>query len=218
MSDEKRYLTELETYLGECAQHIKSLVDAADDDKANTEVHEALQSAVDKEGELRENCEIGVRFNVVNTQLQAAVEKFDKAVGIGEEKGEEAAKAEAGLAEDETLVYVYLFNAHGMALRTWQNLLLPSAFFEHSVNRPIYADKEHVEAVLRAKPNKDRHAYVEVVIKKDDIFQTTGGQDLQDKYGHPLLRLRQGALKPKNAQYFFHKDTKYKISKDGQIV
>ena len=214
MSDEKRYLTELIDKLNDYSNQIKSL--RGDDVEICKQLIDILRSIVKIEDELREDCSMGVRFNVVRAQLQSLLEEIEQEVTyfLNTQASKEGQNS-LEIKEGERLVYVYLFNAQGMALKTWQNLLLQSALIEHSVNRPIYAEKEQIEAVLRAKSNKEQHAYIEIVIKDDDILKTAKSGALQDQYGYVLLRVRQGSLRTENIRSFFHEDSEYSVSSDG---
>lgn len=211
MSDEKRYLEELSHKLDEYASRVQSLPNTGNYEK----LRQLLKEILTIEKELREACEIGKRFNVIKTQLQMLLEKFEKEVEAIRGTGKTADKIGRQLGSNERLVYVYLFNAQGSILKTWQKSLLPQALIEHSVNRPIYMNKEDVIKVIHAKPNKAQHAYLEIAVKENDIVSSS--DLLKDQQGFGLLKLKQRALNIENIFSFFHDDKTYKII-EGEMI
>jgi len=214
MSEEKKYLNDLNAQLTDCIEQIKTV---GEDAAAIEKVFSLLNSIVVQEDELRTKYDIGVRFNVVRTQLQSVLKEFDKELAARAEESQDDEKEEQEISSDETLVYVYLFNAQGSILKSWQKLLSPGAMFEHSVNRPIYSELSAVEAMLREKPNIENHAYIIVAIKNADVLEANTETALKDQYGQPLLRLRQGALKTENIKRFVHLNREYNVSSEGMI-
>src|SRR3990167_9684781 len=103
------------------------------------------------------------------------------------------------------LVYVYLFNAHGLNFSSWQKMLSPSVFYEYSVNRPIYGEKAHVEAVIRNKTNKAQHGYLTIAVKKELI----SSESSKDALGNPLIKVKEGGLKIERLICFFHHNHEY---------
>jgi intracellular multiplication protein IcmQ len=211
---EKDYLTEAMQQLNKFSQDIR----ATDVNVTHPleQMLQIVQKALDADSQLREKYQIGVHYNVIHTQLEALLNQLNEKVQekkATEESKEIALKIEA----DRSTVYVYLFNAQGSILKTWQKLLLPGALVEHSVNRPIYAEKEQIENVMRAKPNQTKLAYLEIMVNKDDILQLATGNAMKDQHGYPLLRLRQGALKVENIKNFVHNGKTYQIF-DGSLV
>ena len=154
MTEEKRYLEELGVMLDYTIKQVTTLADSDDNEKLLDE----LRRISKEEAQLREECSIGERFKVIQTQLHTLLRRFEAKVLESKAASKPAEKRDV-LAEDEKLVYVYLFNAQGEKLKRWETLLLPSALFEHSVNRPIYSNKEHVQTLIRAKQNMSLHGF-----------------------------------------------------------
>jgi intracellular multiplication protein IcmQ len=204
MSDEKRYLEELSHQLDEYAARVRKIPSGGDHEK----LHQLLQEILVVEKNLRESCGIGTRFNVIRTQLQSLLKRFEEEIAGTQGGDQEGYQAKRKLSEDEIFVYVYLFNTQGANLKTWQKLLLQDALAEHTINRPIYANKEEIMQVLRAKPNKVQHAYLEIAVNKRDIIPYTR---LKDQYGFNLLRLKQNALKVESICVFFYNDKEYRF-------
>lgn len=213
MADEKLYLKELGEKLNQSITRIKKFTTV----ESNTDLLKELGNIVNIEKKLRQRCGVGTRFKVINTQLQSILKKFTERIQRIQSIMQKTEKDVNVLAEDEMLVYVYLFNAQGATLKNWQNLLLPRALVDHSVNRPIYAKQEDIEQVLRSKPNKAQHSYLVVKIKKENVLSDGEKGDLRDQNGFPLLRVKHGALEADNIKEFVHYGHKYKVSPKGII-
>jgi len=211
MSNEKQYLEELTQKIN---QAIDQINDLDPDEIVDQRTYEILKKLIDSETKYRTDNDIGVRFNVLKTQLDSIKEKIAKEVGV-QKKPESTQNVE--MSKDETLVYVYLFNATGDKLASWQKLLTPSALFEHSVNRPVYANKADLQKMLRGKTNLALHGYLEITINKSDIMMTSSRNQLHDILNSPLLRLKQGALKQENIRCLFHNEKQYRIGKNNSL-
>jgi hypothetical protein len=210
MADEKLYLKELGEKLNQSIARIKKFTTV----ESNVDLIKELGNIVNIEKKIRQRCGIGARFKVISTQLQGILKKFTERVQRMQSAMQKTEKTVDVLTEDEMLVYVHLFNAQGATLKNWQNLLLPRALVDHSVNRPIYAKQKDIEQALRSKPNKEQHSYLVIKIKKADVLQN---KDLRDAQGFSLLRVKHGALETDNIKEFVHNDQKYKVSPQGKL-
>lgn len=172
-------------------------------------MHSALQS----DQELRKEYRIGDKFRFIRDRLTALVAHVETNLA---ELQKEKEKKQDTLAEDERLVYVHLFNVHGLSVSTWNKMVHPSVFYDHSVNRPIYSEKSHIEAFIRGKINKMQHAYLTIAIKKSDI--ATAVDSTKDPFGHPILKVREGSLKPSRVFLFTHNDQEYEVNEESVLV
>lgn len=202
---EKNFLQELEELLTRYSEEIRTLKGTQEE---ISRVKELLQDAIAAEKLLREKHEIGVRFHVLRSQLQANLEEFEKELALIHQSEPNDAPKHQIIAEDEMLIYVYLFNSFGNKLKSWENLLLGSSLQEHNVNRPIYTDITQVEEVLRTRASKEQHAYIEMVIKKTDLLSENKSNDY---YQHSLAKLREGSLKPEKIRRFHHNNIDYQV-------
>jgi hypothetical protein len=202
---EKNFLQELEELLTRYSEEIRTLKGTKEEIK---KVKELLQDAINTEKLLREKHEIGVRFHVLRSQLQANLEEFEKEIALMQESEPSDAPQKQTIADDEMLVYVHLFNSFGSKLKSWENLLLGSSLQEHSVNRPIYTDITQVEEILRTRAPKEQHAYLEMLIKKTDLLAENKSNDC---YQHSLAKLREGSLKPEKIRRLHHKSIDYQL-------
>ena len=174
-------------------------------------VHEAL--AQDKA--LREKYQIADKFRFIRDHLQTLVTNVEESLKATEV---EKAKKVDVTSEDEMLVYVYLFNTHGIMLNTWLKMLQPEIFYEHSVNRPVYTEKSHIEGLIKRKATKVQHAYLTIVMKKSDVSAAEGAVGLKDIYDNPVIKVKEGALAFKNMVAFTHNDQDYEFNSDGELV
>lgn len=184
-----------------------------DSQELKNKLMEIVTSAVNHDAKLREELQIGDKFRFIRdrlTGLQQTVEEALRTIKVEESNVKQA------VGEDEQLVYVYLFNAHGIDLPSWIKMLHPSVYYEHSVNRPIYAVKEHVEMVIRNKTNRIQHGYLEVAVKKTAIVQK-GEDGLKDNLGNPLLKIREGSLRPERLISFWHNGYQYTLDENGKL-
>lgn len=212
MSDEQAYLQELTKKLDESIAKLEEL----DPNKpVDDDTYEILKEAYEAEELMRKNHDIGVRFNILKSQLETLYHKIEHEVGLAATETAAEKKDVNALPADEALVYVSLFNTQGNVLNTWQKLVSQKALFEHSVNRPIYASQEEVENMIAHKPNKDQSAYLIIAVKINDIMSNAQTTTLKDPLGFPLLRLKQGALKIEKIRGFVHKGVKHVVTKDG---
>ena len=170
-------------------------------------------AAVSKDVSLRTELKIGDKFRFIRERLQAMQKNVEAALQTIKVETEENKEV---LAADEQLVYVYLFNAHGIDLQSWIKMLHPSVYYEHSVNRPIYSEKEHIESVIRNKANRIQHGYLTIAIKKTAITKK-GDEGAKDNLGNPLLKIKEGALRPERLMSLSHNGHTYVLNENGGL-
>lgn len=180
-----------------------------------TKLLNLMQEALQHDQALREQLQMGDKFRFIRDRLSALMVRAEEHLKVNETEEEQVA---AGAVQDEELVYVHLFNAQGMDLKTWQKMLSPSVFYEYSVNRPIYRDKSHIDAFIRSKPNKAQHGYLTVAVKKEKIITDVKGEPAKDPIGHPLIKVKEGSLEVKRLINFMHNEHEYVLNADGVMV
>jgi hypothetical protein len=186
--------------------------------KQNKEQEEKLLQlvldALEKDAALREQYKIGDKFRFVKDRLQALLTHVQENLTV------EAVdvKQENPVGEDEQLVYVYLYNAQGLVLQTWQKMLNPEVFYEYSVNRPIYTNKAHVEAFIKQKTNKMHHGYLTVVVKKNDVIKATEENAQKDVNNYPLVKVKEGSLRINKLISFTNNGHDYQVTASGEII
>jgi intracellular multiplication protein IcmQ len=169
-----------------------------------------IREAVAGDNALREKFQVGDKFRFVRDRLQALLDQLEQ---HAETKQAEEIKRGVTLVEDEILIYVYLYNAQGVTLQTWVNMLTPKLFYEYSVNRPIYLDKNHIESLIRSKSNKMQHAFLTVAIKQKDVIQND--RLPQDVLGHVIVKVREGSLKFERFIVLTHNENDYILDQSG---
>lgn len=177
------------------------------------ELLKLLHLAVEKDQSLRTKYKIGDKFRFIRDRLSALQAHVQES--LASVKVEEKSNVDK-VAEDELVVYVYLYNTHGATLPSWRNMMTPKVFYEYSVNRPIYQDKTYIETFIRSKANRVQHAYLTVAVKKE--FISSGEEWMKDSLGHPLIKVREGSLSPKRLIAFTHNATDYILNEDGEFI
>jgi len=171
-----------------------------------------IKEAVDRDQLLRDQYQIGDKFRFIREKLNQLLMQLEESkLLIQKEKKENETRP----VEDEQLIYVYLFNTHGLNLQNWAKMLTPQGFYEYSVNRPIYSDRAHIEAFIRAKPSKVQHAFLVVVLHKSNIISLDSGKD---PLGHSLIKVKEGSLRFEKLVSFIYNDFDYVMNEDKQLV
>lgn len=172
--------------------------------EASLKVLKALDEAI-KNGPWEYN----LFFRGIGKKLRDARENLVKKLGLEEyAKEEERIASEASLTEGQyTLVYVSLYQAEGANLQKWQSVV--NTLAGYNVTRPVYQNEEDIKNAIRAKEFRQNDAYAIVKIRKDDIMPVFADKPPSDRHGHPLLVLREGAIKLENIQQFVHQSGQY---------
>ncbi|WP_131778859.1 Dot/Icm secretion system protein IcmQ [Legionella bozemanae] len=112
-------------------------------------------------------------------------------------------------------VFVSLYSSDGSNLQSWERIIanLP----RQMISRPIYANEEQVQALIKSKENKQNEGYVAIYINETDIIHLSTDKTLMDKLGSPLLTLKDRALNVDNITRFVHLSGHYKYSR-GRLI
>lgn len=119
------------------------------------------------------------------------------------------------LEDDEVLVYISIFQSEGHNLRKWELQL--SSLRSYLLGRPVYEKEEDVFKVVRQKLVQTSEAYVIVAVKKDDIQNFAYQAERVDRFGNPLLTLKDTAVKTENIFEFVHQGQRY-FFVDGKLI
>lgn len=213
MTEESKYLQHVSEMLKQYAEKIRNLRAS---DASVKRMHQLLKEVRAREEALRDVTKIGVRFNVLRTQVQRALDEFEQELStIQVDSGHEKIDINKTVADNELCVYVYIFNSQGHEFSTWQSMMKSSSVREHGVNRPVYVKLDHIEEVLRAKAPREHHGFLEIIVKKSDILSLDA---MHDKFHHPLARLKEGALKSERILRFHVNRKDYNVTSEGKIV
>lgn len=173
-----------------------------------------VREAVEHDKLLRDKYKIGDKFRFIRDRLHALLERLEKHI----HNMEDDRKDLQALLTDEVIVYVYLYNVHGLTFKTWQNMMLEKNFYEYSVNRPIYTEKSHIEALLRSKSNKAQHGYLTVAVKQRDILPAPNKAQQKDINDNPVVKVREGSLQITKLLCFIHNNHEYILDAEGKII
>lgn len=181
-----------------------------DNQEKNELLLKLMQEAVQQDVALREKLQIGDKFRFIRDRLQALLSTVQERVTVYQEQID---RKKNPLKEDETLVFVYLYNAQGLLPSNWHNMVGKDVFYEYSVNRPIYSSKHDVETIIRSKQNKTSHAYLTVAVKKTDILPG----HTKDALNQDLIKVREGSLSLSRLIAFTHNNLDYIVDEFGTL-
>lgn len=170
-----------------------------------------IRKAIEQDEQLRGTYQVKDKFRFIRDRLKSLLTRVEESVASLTQQEKE--KKVEPLAEDETLIFVYLFNAQGILLQSWLKMLQPSVFYEYSINRPIYVDRKAVEAVIKTKGNKQQHGFLIFAQKKGNIL----GEALKDALGQETIKIKDGSLRAERLMGFVHNEIEYRIE-DGSLV
>lgn len=119
------------------------------------------------------------------------------------------------LNEQEVEVYISLFQSDGYNINKWAMQL--RSLNRYVVGRPIYKNEADVEKRIRLRNVAGNEAYVAVVIRKTDLQADTFATPMKDQFDHPLLLLKETALKNGRIHAFVHQGIRYHFV-DGQLI
>lgn len=173
-----------------------------------------IRDVIQQDADLRTKYEVGEKFRFVRDRLQGTLTHLEEQLQVLKKTGQHVKHEED--ATDKTVVYVYLYNAQGVILRSWSTLLTPRVFYEYSINRPIYSDKKFIESFIRSKTNKQQHGYLTVKMNSSDVIAVEGMT--KDAVGNPLMKIREGSLRFENFVVFTHNGHDYALNAQGEFV
>lgn len=158
---------------------------------------------------LRQKNQVGDKFRFIRERLQNLYQEVETSL----ENEASQTEAEKPLSEDDRLVFVYLYNAQGILLPTWQKLLSAQTFYDHSVNRPIYGDEKEIQAFISTKPNPKQHGYLIFSVRREEV-QLSGTKDTLGAY---LMKVKEGVLKFSGLKGFVNHQRRYQVSSNGEM-
>ena len=119
-------------------------------------------------------------------------------------------------AEHEVEVYISLFQSEGYNINKWAMQL--RSLDRYTVGRPIYQNAADIEKRVRLRAANGNEAHVAVIIRKADMQAADPfSPPLKDQFGHPLLQIKDVALRNGRITAFFHQGVRY-LFVDGQLV
>lgn len=112
-------------------------------------------------------------------------------------------------------IFVSLYSSEGDNLQSWERIVanLP----KQMVSRPIYGEESEVIQWMKSKPNRSNEAYVSFHVEENDILSLAIDKAQFDKFGKPLLVLKDRALRIENINRFVHTSGTYSLRK-GRLI
>ncbi len=112
-------------------------------------------------------------------------------------------------------VFIALYAFDGNNIQSWERMVfnLPNQV----TSRPIYANEQDVQALIKTKTNKNNEAYVTMFIQEGDILMVSPDKTLVDRLGKPLLMLKNKTLRLDNVGRFVHVSGTYHFA-HGRLV
>lgn len=112
-------------------------------------------------------------------------------------------------------VSVALYCSDGSKMSRWESVL--HTLSATIVSRPIYKKESDVVTMIRSKPKRVNEGYCLIYIDEKNIAKPFTGKNPEDKMGHELLVLKQGAIDAKNIVAFVHQTGVYNWS-EGKLI
>ncbi|MDP3560622.1 MAG: Dot/Icm secretion system protein IcmQ [Legionellaceae bacterium] len=136
---------------------------------------------------------------------------------IGEDSTSSAAFLARQLAMQSTLkqVFVSLYSLEGVNLQSWERII--ANLRRQMVSRPVYANEEDIQSIIKTKEKKINEAYVSIFVNEADILDIHSDKAPIDKLGKPMLVLKDNAINLDNIDYFIHLSGKYRYSR-GRLI
>jgi len=188
-----------------------SMASLDDETKANLEILQALNEAIEK-GPWEHN----LFFRGIGKKLRDARDRFQRELGLDELLKTEEIQINANAADQQyTEVYISLYQSEGANMQRWASVI--GSLVGHSISRPVYKAEEDIQAAIRAKDYKLNDGYVAARVKSNLILSPYGDKPPLDRFGRELLILREDAVQLENILYFVHVSGRYTLSK-GTLI
>lgn len=180
------------------------------EDKSQTDALLTLiKEALHLDDTLRGEHQIGQKFRFIRDRLNALKHNVEENVST---LATESERKKDTIEANEQLVYIYLFNAQGAVLSSWQKLVNPAVFYEYSINRPIYRTQADIDAYIRTKSNRLQHGYITIAVKKSDVVNEELAED------RAQIKIKEGSFKIDRFISFTHNGQEYLLNASGQLI
>jgi hypothetical protein len=180
----------------------------------NRKIIDIVRQAIVDDQTRRGKFKIGDQYNFIPEKLQAILKRLEDNLDYSEEIVSTLPAWHREIAENEQVVFIYLYNAQGKDIHVWERLLSNNSFAEQCFSRPIYVNQSDVEKVLRSRGDIPHHAFMTVIVKKNHILNS----NQKDLLGAPLVRLAENSLKTDNIIEFCHLGKTYYRDYRGRLV
>ncbi|RMX05575.1 Dot/Icm secretion system protein IcmQ [Legionella jordanis] len=157
-------------------------------------------------------------LRVIGKNLREIRQNFANQLGLSNQHEVQSKNADAQNQKERTgqqEVYISLYSMDGNTLQTWERILanLP----RQMISRPIYENEQDVINHIKSKTNRVNEAYVAAYVSKSDILEVAADKISRDKFGRPLLSLKDRSLNLDNITRFVHMSGTYHYTK-GRLI
>ncbi|MFA5959482.1 MAG: Dot/Icm secretion system protein IcmQ [Tatlockia sp.] len=117
--------------------------------------------------------------------------------------------------EGQREIFISLYSSDGNNMQSWERILanLPRQI----VSRPIYSNEEAVQYLIKSKENKMNEAYVCAYVNEEDVLLMAEDKIPIDKFGKPLLNIKDRSLKLEHITRFVHLSQEYSYVR-GRLI
>lgn len=153
-------------------------------------------------------------LKIVQQQIQKISNEFDETI---EQTylSEDYLEQEAAIDPNKQAVFISVYCSDGSKIDAWQRVIfnLPKQY----ISRPIYLREQDAQKAVKAKSQFLNEGYVAVLVDKKNIFSSESDFfNLQDKFGHELLTLKDRSVELSNIVFFWHNSKQYTF-KNGNL-
>lgn len=119
------------------------------------------------------------------------------------------------LRQGQQEIFIGIYSSDGNNMQAWERLLMNLP--RQIISRPIYANEQDIKNLIKSKENKINEAYVVAYVSKTDILNVKTDKIPLDRFGKPLLSLKDKCLYLENISRFVHLSTPYSYVK-GHLI
>lgn len=182
-------------------------------DEQNARILKALNKAIEEGPWEKSNF-----LRMVGKNLIAIRDDFLTRLGAKSEhelKNESQLANKMALRSNQLEIFISLYSSDGINIQSWERIVanLP----KQTISRPIYSNEENLKETLKLKDNKNNEAYVAIFIDKQDLLSLAPDKILKDKFGTPLLSLKDRTLNLENISRFVHVTGSYQFLR-GRLI
>lgn len=149
------------------------------------------------------------RLKNLREQAQALLEEHEYAQQPQQQSKEQ-------LNEDETYIYIFLFQATGRNMSKWEDMI--RTIPKYLLSRPVYAEEKAVRDRIKDRGDRKEEGYVKAKVKKDHIVSSYAGRAEEDHLGNELVTIRESSISLDSIVEFVHANSKRYKFVDGKLV
>ncbi|ASQ45258.1 Dot/Icm secretion system protein IcmQ [Legionella clemsonensis] len=158
-------------------------------------------------------------LRVIGKNLREIRQNFADRIGSTTELPQSNVAANRGegavLQSGQQEIFVGLYSTEGNSVQAWERILanLPRQI----ISRPIYTNEQDVKNFIKSKENRINEAYVVAYVNESDVLQMAPDKAPVDRFGRPLLTLKDRSLNLDNIVRFVHLSGVYRYVK-GRLI